>query len=131
MRRLFVAGNWKMNTTLQSASALAESLAREVPANSAGGEGAGCPPFPYLLAVGAKVAGSGVALGAQNAYFEAPGAFTGEVAVEMLVDVGCRYVILGHSERRHVLGETDELINRKVRASLQKGLDVILCVGEL
>lgn len=131
MRRLFVAGNWKMNTTLQSATALAQVLGAEIPVSLPEVEVAVCPPFPYLIPVAGKLAGTGVTLGAQNAYFEAPGAFTGEVAVEMLLDVGCRYVILGHSERRHVLGESDEIINRKVHASLKKGLDVILCVGEL
>jgi len=131
MRRQFVAGNWKMNTTLASARQLAGELAREIPQELPNVEVAVCPPFPYLTAVQEVIAGTGLQLGGQNAYFEAPGAFTGEVAVEMLLDVGCRYVILGHSERRHLLGETDEIINRKVRAALQKNLDVILCVGEL
>ena len=90
-----------------------------------------CPPFPYLLPVGEVIRASGVKLGAQDVYFEPPGAFTGEVAVPMLVDAGCRYVIMGHSERRHVLGETDEVIGRKVAAAIAGGLDVILCVGEL
>src|SRR5579871_6764917 len=118
MRRLFVAGNWKMNTTLQSATALAQSLAAEIPANLPQVEVAVCPPFPYLISVAEKLAKTGITLGAQNAYFEAPGAFTGEVAVEMLLDVGCRYVILGHSERRNVLGESNEIVNRKVHAAL-------------
>lgn len=131
MRRLFVAGNWKMNTLLESATTLAREVAGAVPSETDGVEVLVCPPFPYLSAVGAAVAGSGVGLGAQNVYFESPGAFTGEVAVEMLLDVGCRWVILGHSERRHVLGETDELINQKVKAAVAQGLDVILCVGEL
>jgi triosephosphate isomerase len=89
------------------------------------------PPYPYLIPVAQAIAGSGVALGAQNAYFEPPGAFTGEVAVDMLKDVGCRCVILGHSERRHVLAETDELINRKIKAVLAAGLQPVFCVGEL
>jgi triosephosphate isomerase len=76
------------------------------------------------------VSGSGVELGAQNAWHEKPGAFTGEIAIEMLLDVGCRWVILGHSERRLIVGETDELISRKTRAAVAGGLDVILCVGE-
>lgn len=130
MRRLFVAGNWKMNTVLRSATGLAAALAAEIPAELPGVEVAVCPPFPYLLPVAEKLAGSGIALGAQNAYFEKPGAFTGEVAVEMLVDAGCRYCILGHSERRHILGEDDALINRKLRACLEQGLSAILCVGE-
>lgn len=130
MRRLFVAGNWKMNTLLPSAIALAGGLARAVPAPLAGVQVAVCPPFPYLPAVKQAVTGSGVELGAQNAWYEKPGAFTGEVAVEMLLDVGCQWVILGHSERRQILGETDELVSRKARAAAAAGLAVILCVGE-
>ncbi len=130
MRRLFVAGNWKMTTNRQSATQLAAAVVDQVPAGSDDVDILVCPPFPYLDAVGAIVADSAVGLGAQNAYFEEPGAFTGEVAVEMLLDVGCDWVILGHSERRHVLGECDTLINKKVSAALKKGLKVILCVGE-
>jgi len=131
MRRLLIAGNWKMNTTLRSARSLAAAVKAEAPSDGDSVEVLVCPPYPYLGAVGAELDGSGVLLGAQNCYFEDPGAFTGEVAVEMLLDVGCRYVILGHSERRHVLAENDELINQKAAAALKKGLDVILCVGEL
>ncbi|MBI3866727.1 MAG: triose-phosphate isomerase [Planctomycetia bacterium] len=130
MRRKFVAGNWKMNTLSRSAVELASALAKAVPARLPAVDVAVCPPFPYLSAVGAAITGSGVVLGAQNVWHEKPGAFTGEVAVEMLLDVGCRWVILGHSERRQVLKETDELISRKVLASLANGLPVILCVGE-
>lgn len=89
------------------------------------------PPFPYLSAVAECLKGTGIHLAGQNASPESPGAFTGEIAVEMLKDVGCGWVILGHSERRHVMGETDEFINRKVHAALAGGLKVILCVGEL
>ncbi len=89
-----------------------------------------CPPAPYLALVGEALKGSSVALGAQNCYHEKEGAFTGEVSPAMLVDVGCRYVILGHSERRHKLGESDAFINRKVHAALAAGLHVILCLGE-
>src|SRR5215211_5114705 len=113
MRRMFVAGNWKMNTDRVAGTELARAVAAGVPAGSAV-EVLVAPPFPYLLPVGETIRGSGATLGAQNAYHEAPGAFTGEVAVEMLKDVGCRYVILGHSERRQVLGESDEVINKKV-----------------
>ncbi|MBS0260387.1 MAG: triose-phosphate isomerase [Planctomycetes bacterium] len=130
MRKMFVAGNWKMNTLAQSAVELASGLAQVVPARLANVDVAVCPPFPFLSAVGAAVAGSGVDLGAQNVWFEKPGAYTGEVAIEMLADVGCRWVILGHSERRAILGETDALISKKVNACLAKGLPVILCVGE-
>lgn len=131
MRRFLIAGNWKMNTTRQSGVTLAGELAAVVPQAEAGVEVLVCPPYPYLLAVGETLAGSAVHLGAQDAYFEAPGAFTGEVAVDMLRDCGCRYVILGHSERRHVMGETDAIINRKVRAAVAGGLAAVLCVGEL
>ena len=120
-----------MNLTRESATALALSVAAEVPQGRETVEVVVAPPSTYLLTVRDAMAGSGVGLAAQNAYFERPGAFTGEVAVEMLLDVGCRYVILGHSERRHILGETDALIGRKVTAALGKGLGVILCVGEL
>ena len=131
MRRCLIAGNWKMNTTLGSARSLAAGIADAVPRGRSRVDVLVCPPFPYLLAVGAEIRDRGVDLGAQNVYFEPPGAFTGEVAVGMLRDVGCRYVIIGHSERRHVLGETDELINQKTAAALAGGLEVILCVGEL
>lgn len=131
MRRQLVAGNWKMNTTRQSAIDLAAGLAAALPGGDLGVDVAVCPPFPYLLPVGSAIAGSAMALGAQNVYHEKPGAFTGEVAVEMLLDAGCRWVIIGHSERRQFLGELNELISHKVAAAVQKGLNVILCVGEL
>ncbi len=131
MRRYLVAGNWKMNSTLESARALAKALSSRFTQDETGFEVLVCPPYPYLVPVGEILRDSAVGLGAQNCYFEPPGAFTGEVAVPMLKDVGCRYVILGHSERRHVLGETDQLINKKVRAALEGELAVILCVGEL
>lgn len=130
MRRLFVAGNWKMNTTLASGRELAAALAKAIPTELAKVEVAVCPPFPYLSAVGAAVSGSAVQLGAQTASQENLGAFTGEVAVEMLKEVGCRWVILGHSERRQYQAESDELISRKARKVLDTGLHVILCVGE-
>jgi len=131
MRRYLVAGNWKMNTTRQDGVTLARAVA-EGSASAAGKiDVLICPPFPYLIPVGEAIQGSPVEVGAQNVYFEAPGAFTGEISLDMLLDVGCGWVILGHSERRHVLHETDETINRKVLAALQKGIKPILCVGEL
>jgi triosephosphate isomerase len=129
MRKKFIAGNWKMYTTAATARELASAVARGV-----GGETrvtvAVCPPFPYLIPVAEALRGSAVALGAQNVYPEKEGAFTGEVSPGMLLDAGCRYVVVGHSERRHVLHENDELINRKVQTALAAGLHVILCVGE-
>ena len=130
MRRKFIAGNWKMNTTLKTAVALAEAVARESEKFS-GVDLAVCPPACYLEAVGKVIKGSKVALGAQNVYHQPNGAFTGEISTSMLCDLGVTYVILGHSERRHILGETDKEINKKVHASLEAGLLPILCVGEL
>ena len=129
MRTKFVAGNWKMYTTLATARQLAAAVAQGLGAEQRV-RVAVCPPFPYLLAVGEVLRGSAVALGAQNAFHEKEGAFTGEVSPTMLADVGCRHVILGHSERRHKFGETDAFINRKVHAVLAAGLQVILCLGE-
>jgi triosephosphate isomerase len=129
MRTPFVAGNWKMYTTAASArqlaSAVVEGLGSERRVRVAL-----CPPFPYLMTVAEAVRGSAVELGGQNLYPEKEGAFTGEVSPTMLLDAGCRHVILGHSERRHKLGETDAFINQKVKAALAAGLHVILCVGE-
>ena len=130
MRRPFIAGNWKMNTNRASAVALAEGLAEKAESLD-GVDLAVCPPSCYLDAVGKAVAGSKIALGAQNVYFEKDGAFTGELSAAMLLDLGCKYVILGHSERRHILGETDALINKKLHAALAAGLLPIVCVGEL
>jgi triosephosphate isomerase (TIM) len=130
MRRPFIAGNWKMNTNRASAVALAEGLAKQAAALE-GVDLAVCPPSCYLDAVGRAIAGSKVALGAQNMYHEKDGAFTGELSAAMLRDLGCKYVILGHSERRHILGETDAAVNKKVHAALAAGLLPIVCVGEL
>jgi triosephosphate isomerase len=131
MRKLFIAGNWKMNTS----AARARQLAGEVVAG-VGAETrvtvALCPPFPYLGVVGEALRGSSVALGAQNCYPEKEGAFTGEVSAPMLADAGCSYVIVGHSERRRrpEIAESDAFINRKVKAVLTAGLRPILCLGE-
>jgi triosephosphate isomerase len=130
MRRQFIAGNWKMNTNRASAVALAEGVAKAA-ASVDGVDIAVCPPSCYLEAVAKALAGSKVGLGAQNVYHEKEGAFTGELSTGMLVDSGCKYVILGHSERRHILGETDSAINKKVHAALAAGLIPIVCVGEL
>src|SRR4051794_15348688 len=128
-RRKLVAGNWKLNTTLAEARALAEGVARGVGAETRL-DVAVCPPFPWLLPVGEVLKGSAVALGAQDVHYEQKGAFTGEVSPAMLKECGCKYVIIGHSERRHGLGEADSAINHKVHTALEEGLHVILCVGE-
>jgi triosephosphate isomerase len=129
MRKPFVAGNWKMFTTAATGTALAAAIVKGLDAEDRVTV-AVCPPFPYLTQIAEVLRGSNVALGAQNVYPEKEGAFTGEVSPLMLVDVDCRYVIVGHSERRHKLGESNAFINRKVKASLAAGLHVILCVGE-
>jgi triosephosphate isomerase len=129
MRQKFVAGNWKMYTTAASARALANAVVHGLGAEKRA-RVAVCPPAPYLAIVAEVLRGSPVELGAQNCYAEKEGAFTGEVSPTMLVDVGCKYVILGHSERRHKLGETDAFISRKVHTALAAGLHVILCLGE-
>ncbi|WP_083842909.1 triose-phosphate isomerase [Schlesneria paludicola] len=130
-RSLFIVGNWKMNTTLQSAKSLAADVVKGLDGKLSGVEVGVCPPAPFLLPVAEALRGSQVVLGAQNASNEKPGAFTGEVAIEMLLDVGCQWVILGHSERRQFFGDTDEIINKKVLAALDRGLKVIFCIGEL
>jgi triosephosphate isomerase (TIM) len=129
-RRKLVAGNWKMNTTRDSAVELARAVTEVVAAETGHVEVLLCPPYPYLCAVASAIEGTDVELGAQDVCYEPPGAFTGEVAVNMLVDVGCRYVIIGHSERRHIFGETDSTLQKKVAAAIAGRLDVIFCVGE-
>lgn len=131
MRRKFVAGNWKMNTTFQSAQSLAREVASAVAASNPAVDVAVCPPFPFLWQVQQVLVGSPVLLGGQNAYHERSGAFTGETSLEMLLDVGCQWVILGHSERRQFFGETDASINRKMAAAIERGLGVMFCIGEL
>ena len=129
MRQKFVVGNWKMYTTAPEARRLAKAVVHGMGIEDRVSV-AVCPPFPYLALVGEILKGSHVALGAQNLYPEKEGAFSGEVSPTMLLDLGCKYVILGHSERRHKLGESDAFVNQKVRVALAAGLDVILCVGE-
>ena len=129
-RTPIVGGNWKMNLDLASACELADDVMAgcgEMPQTC---DVAVFPPFPYLHTVGRTLAHSGVLLGAQDVYPEGPGAFTGEVCTEMLTDLNVAMVIIGHSERRHVIGETDEQVNAKTRVALAADLTITLCVGE-
>ena len=128
MRKPFIAGNWKMYKTIEEAVALVHDL-RAALDGLVGCDVAVCPPFPALAAVRQALAGSTICLGAQNVYWEEQGAFTGEVSPRMLQGL-CDYVIIGHSERRTLFGETDEMANKKLHAALAAGLKPILCVGE-
>lgn len=127
-RKKIIAGNWKMNKTPTEAVALVEEL-KPLVAN-VDAEVVVCPPFVCIPAVKAAVEGSNIAVGAQNMYFEEKGAYTGEVAPNMLVDLGVKYVIIGHSERRQYFAETDEIVNKKVLTAFKHGLIPIVCVGE-
>jgi len=129
VRTKFVAGNWKMNLDKAGCVALAKKLVTEL--KDIDGNFMVAPPFVYLDAVAQVLKGSKIGLGAQNMAVTENGAHTGEVSGDMLKDVGVQYVILGHSERRYECGETDELINEKVKIALEKGLKPVLCVGEL
>lgn len=129
-RRPFVGGNWKMNTDLASAVALAEKIVAGIGSLTEQCDVAVFPPFPYLQSVGRTLGDHGVTLGAQNVYHEANGAFTGEISVEMLLDLKVGVVLIGHSERRHVIGENDDLINLKALKAVEAGLDIIFCLGE-
>ena len=128
MRTPFIAGNWKMNTTVAQASTLVAEM-RERLDRVEGVEKVLCPPFISLATIGELLRGTSIKLGAQNMYFEEKGAYTGEVSPLMLSQL-CEFVILGHSERRQYFAETDELINKKVGAALKIALTPILCVGE-
>ena len=130
MRKYIVAGNWKMNTTVPEGVELAKAVVekgKDLPANV---ELVVAPPFTHLACVADVLKGSKVALSAQNCADHEKGAYTGEVAANMLTSIGCQYTILGHSERRQYYGETDEKLVVKTRLALEAGLKVILCVGE-
>jgi len=129
MRVKFVAGNWKMNGNLATNRALLDELVGSV-GRIAGVKFAVCPPYPYLAQVQQVLSGSGITWGAQDVSQFDSGAYTGEVSGAMLVDFGCRYVIVGHSERRTLFGDTSELVAEKFAAALKAGLTPILCVGE-
>jgi triosephosphate isomerase len=128
-RKKFIAGNWKMNTTIDEAIALAKGLVAKVGSVS-DVDIAVCPPFISLKAVGDCIKGSSIKLGAQDVHWEAKGAFTGKVSCAMLKSVGVTYVIIGHSEQRIYFHETNETVNKKVKAALAAGLLPIVCVGE-
>src|ERR1700742_4398017 len=130
MRRKLIAGNWKMNTDRATAVKLARAIVDRAGMYAAV-DLLVCPPFVNLVPVSEVVKGTKVGLGGQNLYHQPNGAFTGEISAAMLVDVGCTYVILGHSERRHILKETDADVNKKTLAALAAGLIPIVCVGEL
>ena len=129
MRTSLIAGNWKMHTTVREARDLAAGLKARLAAIG-GADVVVCPPFTALAEVGRTLAGSSIELGAQDLHWEPQGAFTGEVSAPMLWDLGCTYVITGHSERRRLLGEDDETVRRKVAAACANELIPILCVGE-
>ncbi len=128
MRTPLVIGNWKMHGTVAEAKVLAGAIREGLKRPRV--QVVLCPPFTALAAVGELLAGSPILLGAQTCHHEASGAHTGETAPPMLVELGCRYVLLGHSERRKEIGESDELLNKKVRGALAHGLTPVLCVGE-
>jgi len=128
MRMPLIAGNWKMNTTISEAVKLVNEL-RQGLDEIDNVDKVLCPPFVSLVAVGKLIKGSSIKLGAQNLYFEEKGAYTGEISPLMLAEL-CEFVIIGHSERRQYFNETDEIINKKIKAALKVGLKPILCIGE-
>jgi triosephosphate isomerase len=129
MRKPIVAGNWKMNKTVAEARDLVEQIKVEL-GDLKGVDVVLCPPFTALSAVSDAITGTPLDLGAQNMHWEKSGAYTGEVSPSMLREIFCHYVILGHSERRTFFGETDAIVNDKVKAALNANLHPIVCVGE-
>ncbi|MBP6920006.1 MAG: triose-phosphate isomerase [Candidatus Omnitrophica bacterium] len=132
MRKTIIAGNWKLYKTITEAIELANGLKRELFKVNAGDvDIVVCPVYTALSEVAEVVANSNIALGAQDAYWQDEGAFTGEVSVKMLKDAGCAYVIIGHSERRQFFSETNETVDKKIKAVLGHGLTPIMCCGEM
>jgi triosephosphate isomerase len=131
MRHPIIAGNWKMNGLIADAKALATGLKQALGGHSGAPDILVCPPFLSLAPVREILDGTPIRLGAQDVHWEAKGAFTGEVSTSMLKDVGVGAVLLGHSERRHIMGESNEQVNRKLKAVLAAGLQPVVCIGEL
>ncbi len=126
---IFIA-NWKMNLTLKERENLALAVKKELAAEAGGKDIVICPPFVSLASIGEILKGSGIKLGAQDVFWEETGAYTGEISPVILKEINCQYAIVGHSERRQYLGETDEMVNKKTAACLDSGLTPIICVGE-
>lgn len=129
MRKPFIAANWKMNKTLSETQEFISKFIPEVKEKS-DVDIAIAPPFIYLTVAAEKLKNTNVVLAAQDVFYEEKGAYTGEISPLMLVDIGCQYVIVGHSERRQHFNETDDIVNRKIKATKKAGLGVILCIGE-
>jgi triosephosphate isomerase len=130
MRSTLIAGNWKMNKTVAQSTAFVRELKNTIETGKPDCDLLVIPPFLSLPVVAGELSGSGVYVGAQDLFIESNGAFTGEISAEMIVDVGATHVLVGHSERRHVLGETNEIVSKKLAAAIDAELTVILCVGE-
>lgn len=130
MRKKIVAGNWKMFNNLNQSITLISEIKQEMANTNVNCKVIVCPPFTSLETASALTKDSSLSVGAQNMYFEENGAYTGEISADMLLSVGCEYVILGHSERRTIFKESDELINKKIKKALSKGLKPIFCIGE-
>ena len=129
MRKPIIAGNWKMNNTVAAGTALVKELAPLVKDNNAV-DIVVCPTFTALAAVCEAAKGTNIHVGAQNVHWEKSGAFTGEISAEMLTELGVEYVVIGHSERREMFGETDEYVNKRAKAALAAGITPIICCGE-
>ncbi len=129
-RRPIIAGNWKMNTTLNGATTLVNTLAQAINKKQLKTEVIICPPFPFLLPCQSAAANSVIKLGAQDVHYEKNGAYTGDISAEMLASIPCQYVIIGHSERREYHHETNDIVNKKIKTAIGNRLHVIFCIGE-